>query len=276
MPKRHKFVQPKRERSGPIGELIMGRNCVSEVLRHCPSRLRRVFLAEQLRESDGRGGESRRGTLKSEIERARVSISEVSRHELDAMVGSDSHQGIVAEVSPRQMLSLDDLRQQAESRESLRILALDGVLDPQNFGAILRAAECFGIDAVLWSKNRCAPIGPVVSKASVGASELVPLCAVSNLHQALESLKRAGVWLAGAVVAPDATSVERFEFPRKCAIVMGSEGEGIQPLIEKTLDFRLFISMRGVVSSLNVSQATALMLHALAVQGGNLGDVKAS
>lgn len=254
----------------------MGRNCVSEVLQHRPERLRRVFLAEQQRELDSRGSESRRGVLKSELGVARVPISEVSRQELDAMVGSESHQGVVAEVSQRKLLSLDDVRHLAESREALRILALDGVLDPQNFGAILRAAECFGVDAVLWSKNRCAPLGPVVSKASVGASELVPLCPVSNLHQALESLKRCGVWLAGAVVAPEATPVERFEFPSKCAIVMGSEGEGIQPLIEKSLDFRLFISMLGVVSSLNVSQATALMLHALAAQGGNLRDVKAS
>lgn len=276
MSRRHKFDSPKKDRGSSSGELIMGRNCVTEVIRHSPRRLLRVYLAEESRDGERRNQDGRRGAIKSEVERLQVPIKEVSRRELDGMVGSDSHQGVVAEVSPRSVMSLEDLRVLAESQEDVRILALDGVLDPQNFGAILRAAECFGVDAVLWSKNRSAPIGPVVSKASVGASELVPLCPVSNLHQALETLKRAGVWLAGAVVAPEASPVGSFEFPRKCAIVMGSEGEGLQPLIEKSLDFSLFIEMHGAISSLNVSQATVLMLHAMASQRPKLGDVKVS
>mgnify|MGYP006277481151 CR=1 FL=1 len=253
--------------------LIMGRNCVAEVIRHRPDRLVKVYLAEQ--QGPERSSEPRR-LLEAELKRLGVQVVEVSRRELDDLVQSESHQGVVAEVSNRAFLTLDELRGLAESREDLRVLALDGVLDPQNFGAILRAAECFGVDAVLWSKNRSAPLGPVVSKSSVGASELVPLCPVSNLHQALEALKRVGVWIAGAVVAPDAVALESFEFPRKCVVVMGSEGEGIQPLIEKSLDFRLFVAMHGVVSSLNVSQASTLMLHALAAQRPNLGDVKAT
>jgi 23S rRNA (guanosine2251-2'-O)-methyltransferase len=181
-------------------------------------------------------------------------------------VNSDSHQGVVARVSPRSYLAFDDLLESVREVDAISILALDGVLDPQNFGAILRAAECFGIDAVLWSKNRAAPIGPVVSKVSVGASELVPLCVVSNLHRALEQLKEAGAWLAGTMVAPDAASLDTFEFPEKSVIVMGAEGEGIHQLIEKSLDFKVYLSMAGAIDSLNVSQATAVFLHELAKQ----------
>jgi hypothetical protein len=104
----------------------------------------------------------------------RVPVREVSRRDLEAIVNSDSHQGVVARVEPRSYLSFDDLLESVREVEAISILALDGVLDPQNFGAILRAAECFGIDAVLWSKNRGAPIGPVVSKVSVGAPPGVP------------------------------------------------------------------------------------------------------
>jgi 23S rRNA (guanosine2251-2'-O)-methyltransferase len=178
-------------------------------------------------------------------------------------VQSDSHQGVVARVTPRAFVSLEDLVEKAQSVEQMRLLALDGVIDPHNLGAVLRAAECFGVDAVVWSKNRAAPLGPVVSKVSVGASELVPLCPVGNLHTALEKLKAVGVWTVGAVVSADATRLESFDPPNKWALIMGSEGEGIQRLIEENLDFRVYISMLGELSSLNVSQATAVMLHSL-------------
>jgi 23S rRNA (guanosine2251-2'-O)-methyltransferase len=163
-------------------------------------------------------------------------------------------------------LTEDELLQMAQSRQSLRILALDGIVDPHNFGAVLRAAECFGVDAVVWSKNRSAPLGPVVSKVSVGASELLPLCPVSNLHRVLELLKKHGVWLVGALLKPDAIGLDSFEFPDKSAVIMGSEGEGIQQLIERSLDFHVMIRMDGAISSLNVSQATAVILSELSKQ----------
>jgi 23S rRNA (guanosine2251-2'-O)-methyltransferase len=246
--------------ASPNLDIVMGRNCIEELLAHDPGRIQEIFLAE----SRGGAGEGRKNALRDAVEKARLRIRECSRHELDQMVQSDSHQGVVARVKPRMFLGLEQLLEQARERESIGILALDGVLDPQNVGAILRAAECFGVDAVLWSKNRVAPLGPVVSKVSVGASELVPLCPVSNLHRAIEALKEAGVWSIGAVVTPEATELESFTAPEKWVLVMGSEGEGIQNLIEQNLDFCVYIKMFGAISSLNVSQATAVMLHALA------------
>lgn len=241
-------------------DIIMGRNCVEELLAHDPGRIQEIFLAE----SRGAVGDGRKNALRDAIDNAGLRVRECSRHELDQMVQSDSHQGVVARVKPRMFLGFEQLLEQARERESIGVLALDGVLDPQNVGAILRAAECFGVDAVLWSKNRAATLGPVVSKVSVGASELVPLCPVPNLHRAIEALKEVGVWSVGAVVTPEATELESFKAPEKWVLVMGSEGEGIQHLIEQNLDFCVYIKMFGAISSLNVSQATAVMLHALA------------
>ena len=237
----------------------MGRNCIQELLRHNPERIREVFIAESKTDTSP----SRKSALREAFDAEGIPVRECARHELDQMVQSDSHQGVVARVKPRGFLAFDDLLEQARSEDSIRVLALDGVLDPQNVGAILRAAECFGVDAVLWSKNRAAPLGPVVSKVSVGASELVPLCPVPNLHRAVEALKEVGVWSVGAVVAPEASVLESFDPPQKWVLVMGSEGEGIQHLIEQNLDFRLYIEMLGSISSLNVSQATAVFLHAI-------------
>jgi 23S rRNA (guanosine2251-2'-O)-methyltransferase len=182
----------------------MGRNCVTELIRRSPERVREVFLSEARDDSRSHGNDRRRSMLE-EIERLDISVREVSRRDLDSMVQSDSHQGVVARVLPRPMLEFDELVRIVREEPSARILALDGVLDPQNFGAMLRAAECFGVTAVVWSKNRGAPLGPVVSKVSVGGSELVRLCPVSNLHRALEALKEAGAWSVGAMVAPDAS-----------------------------------------------------------------------
>jgi 23S rRNA (guanosine2251-2'-O)-methyltransferase len=237
----------------------MGRNCLQELLKHDPKRIREVFLADS-REGAAAG---RKSAIRESLEEAGVVIREKSRAELDQMVQSDSHQGVVARVTPRAHLSFDQLIDMARQDDPIKIVAIDGVLDPQNIGAILRAAECFGVDAVIWSKNRAAPLGPVVSKVSVGASELVPLCPVPNLHRAIEALKEVGVWSVGAVVAPDAASLDSFDPPKKWVLVMGSEGEGIQRLIEERLDFRVYISMFGSISSLNVSQATAVFLHRL-------------
>jgi 23S rRNA (guanosine2251-2'-O)-methyltransferase len=265
-PHRHERNAERGVHRAPVvsGDFVMGRNCVQELIRHDSGRLLEVFFSEG-RELGG-GRTDRKQSLHEQVAALRIPVREVSRRDLESMVQSDSHQGVVARVKPRRFLELDELVEMVQERPSIRILALDGVLDPQNFGAILRAAECYRVSAVVWSKNRAAPLGPVVAKVSVGASELVPLCPVANLHMALEKLKAAGVWSVGAMVAPDAIAVESFDFPEKIVLVMGSEGEGVQHLIEKTLDFRVYISMLGEISSLNVSQASAVLLHTAANQ----------
>ena len=246
------------------GDFVMGRNCVEEIVKHAPGRIQEVFLASVNEDAVAGGG--RRRALSDQLRDLGIPLQQRTRTELDDLVGSDSHQGVVARVVPRSLLTIEDLVELTRSARFSRVLALDGVVDPHNFGAVLRAAECFGVDAVVWSKNRAAPMGPVVSKVSVGASELIPLCPVSNLHRVLELLKQEGVWLVGALLSDDAVSLDSFEFPEKCLIVMGSEGEGIQQLIERSLDFRVMIPMSGDISSLNVSQATAVMLSELSKQ----------
>ena len=232
----------------------MGRNCVREVLRAAPDRLLEVYVAER----PDREGEE----LLKQLRSVGIDVSQRSRDALTTLVGSDSHQGVVAAIRDRPYLDLKECEGWGESRDTLLLLMLDSIMDPHNFGAILRAAECFGVDGVLWSRNRGCDITPVVSKVSVGASELVPLIPVSNLAQALERLKKAGIWSVAADVAPDAKSIDDFEFPAKTLIMLGSEGEGLQPLLGREAEFRVTIPLRGKIDSLNVSQAAAVMLAA--------------
>jgi 23S rRNA (guanosine2251-2'-O)-methyltransferase len=261
--------QREKQPTIPEAELVMGLNCIRELLRHSPSRIKELLYAP-FREVSPRGGAvvGRREGLIKEAQRLKVAVRECDRLRLDQIVNSDSHQGVVARVRVREYMDFNELVDRARESESFKIVAIDGVLDPQNVGAILRAAECFGVDAVLWSRNRVAPLGAVVSKVSVGASELLSLCPVANLHRAIETLKGVGVWSIGALVSENAERLSNFESPNKWLLVMGSEGDGIQPLIEKSLDFKLYIEMFGSISSLNVSQATSVFLHRLVCDSG--------
>ena len=239
------------------GRLVMGRNCLEEIVRHKPDSLIEVVI-EQLR----KGGDSRRDQLLGELRRHDIPIREVSPEELTDLVDSDSHQGFVGRVNEITS-ELGELLERHRDDEKSVILLLDSIVDPHNVGAILRAAECFGVHGVVWSKNRGVDRTPVVSKVSVGASELVPCAVVSNLADGARKCKDQGYWLVGAEVGDGAVTLSEFDPPGRVAVILGAEGDGIHDGLRKLLDFKVFIPMRGEIDSLNVSQAAAVMLFAL-------------
>ena len=177
---------------------------------------------------------------------------------LTSLVQSESHQGFVAEVVEREGVDLKSFLKSAP--EKSLVVMCDSITDPQNFGTILRACECFGVDALVYSKNRNVGLTPVVSKASVGGSELVPLIPVSNLADTMKKFQDAGYFSVAAERSDQ--NLYSFEFPQKTLLILGAEGKGIQPLLSKKSDFRIEIPMHGSIDSLNVSQATAVLLSA--------------
>ncbi len=225
----------------------MGKNCIAEVFDERPESIRTIFTVQN-KEQD---------PLIQKILRFGIPLKYVSKHVLEKMVRSESHQSFVAEVDCRPNI---DLRSFLSRDEKGIVLMLDAIYDPQNFGSILRSAECFGALSVVYSKNRGAPLTPVVSKASVGASELIDLIEVSNLATTLELFQKSGYFAVTAEAHPDASSLYSFAFPEKTLLIMGSEGKGVQPLLRKKADIKLVIPMHGKIDSLNVSQATAVIL----------------
>lgn len=224
----------------------MGRNTVREVFRAQPERIKRIFSTKDPEEN----------AFVKELQEAGKPIRQMSEKALTSLLNSDSHQGIAAELKPRSHPDLKEFLK--EEREKSLVLVLDSIFDPQNFGTILRAGECFGADAALYSKNRGASITPAVTKASVGASELMPLIVVSNLAEAVRKLQDAGYFVVVAAVGAEAKNALEFDFPLKTALILGSEGKGVQPLVAKIADAALYIPMRGKIDSLNVSQAAAV------------------
>ncbi len=232
----------------------MGLHAIQEVLKHAPERLLKVFTSVKT------GKQERKGALLQACEERGVPVQHVSFDLLTKMAGSDSHQSFAAQVRGRHFYGAKEFLKEHEEKESLFVLMLDEIHDPQNFGALLRSAECFGVDGVAWSKNRGCDLSPTVAKASCGASELVPLLRVSNLADSAEQFKKAGFEVVAAVADPEAKPLFSYTFAPRTLLIVGSEGEGIQQLLRKKADRLIYIPLSGKVQSLNVAQATAVLL----------------
>ena len=237
-------------------EVLYGLHPVGEALRARPGELDHVSVA---REREARR-EPRLERLLELCRAAGVRVDAEPRDQLTRYARTDAHQGVVAFVRERSFLTLEDLLDTPAKTDNGRFfLALDGVEDPHNLGALLRSADGAGIDGVLLPERRAAPLTATVAKSSAGASEHVRIARVTNLTRALEAMKKAGVWVIGLDErgTPDYTD---FNFRGDCCLVLGSEGTGLHDLVKRTCDFLLCIPMAGSVSSLNVSVAGAVVM----------------
>ncbi len=225
--------------------VIMGKRCLEEWLRHASGMI--VEVRTSLSSSH---------PLVIQMVQKGIKVVFCSKSKLDNLVQTDSHQGIVAYVfSPRTLFSWKDFTNGG-------LLLLDRIYDPQNVGALIRSAECFGISGIVISKNRGCSLTPVVAKASVGANALVPVYRVANLATFVKGAQQHDCQAIATVqpTAPRAVSLYRFEFPKRFVLMMGSEGTGLQPLLIKKADVCLTIPMHGKINSLNVSQAATVCL----------------
>lgn len=225
----------------------MGVHAIEELLRYAPEKLVRLYTVS-----------SKKSELVTLCEKRRIPVTFVSLDQLTQMVGSDSHQSLVAQIKPRLYLEVKEFLEEAPAEAF--VLMLDQIFDPQNFGALLRSAECFGASAVAWSKNRGSDLTPVAAKTSCGASELLPLIRVSNLATAVDQFKEADFEIVAALLDPNSESAYQFSYAPRSVLIVGSEGEGIQPLLRKKADRSIYLPMSGKIQSLNVAQATAALL----------------
>jgi 23S rRNA (guanosine2251-2'-O)-methyltransferase len=187
-----------------------------------------------------------------------------ARETLDRMSGGTPHQGLVAVVSSKPLLSLESVLQQA--REPALIVVLDGVEDPRNLGAVLRTAEAAGADGVLLPERHSAGLTETVARASAGAVEHVRVARVGNLAQTLETLKQRGLWIVGL----DAAGTERWDavdLKRPVALVLGGEGRGMRRLVRERCDRLAALPIDPRIESLNVSVAAGIALWALSRRG---------
>ncbi len=234
-------------------EFIYGRNPVFETLR---ARRRDVF---KLQIADGVQEKGRMTEILNLSAMRKIPIEHVPRIRLDKL--GDSHQGVALEASAYPYVGLEDILDSAKSREEpLFVLILDTLQNPQNLGTIIRTAEAVGVHGVLIPPHRAAEITPAVVSSSAGACEHL-LVAQTNLAQAIGELKKADAWIVGLDENPDSKEPGEIPLNGALAIVVGSEGEGIRPLVLKGCDFLLRLPMQGQIGSLNAAVAGSVALY---------------
>ena len=172
---------------------------------------------------------------------------------------TNNHQGIVATISPISTKKLSDLENRINKNDPCLILILDGITDTKNFGAIIRSAECFGVDYIIISKTGSSPINGETIKSSSGAIFNTPICKVDHIKDAIFFLKEFGVEIIGSDDKA-AKNLYKYKFKSKTAIIMGSEGDGINKSILNICDEKVNIPLHGKLSSLNVSVAAGIFL----------------
>lgn len=236
-------------------EILYGLHPVEEALRSGSRKFDHLCIARERHDQ----------RLQKIIDAARESAVRLRfepREELTRMAHTAAHQGVVAIVRTRELLDLEDLLAGPEPR---LLLGLDGIEDPQNLGALLRTADASGVDGVILTERRAAPLSPVAVKASAGAAEHVRIARVVNLVRALEQLKQQNIWCVG-LDERGTIDYDEYDFTSNTVVVLGREGSGLHDLVRRTCDHLLRIPMAGAVSSLNVSAAGAVVLFEAARQ----------
>jgi 23S rRNA (guanosine2251-2'-O)-methyltransferase len=233
-------------------EIIYGLNPVIEALRGTRKAFE-LFIV-------GTAADKRLEKLLKLAKEKGVPLRNREKADISRLCGTEHHQGVALRVEEFSYTELDDIldRCRASVGKGL-LLVLDGVQDPHNLGAIIRSAACAGAHGVIIPKDRAAGITPTVEKSSAGAVETVPVAQVVNVAQTLEELKKDGFWIFGASDSAPAV-LFRQDFTDAVVLVIGSEGEGIRPLVRKRCDALFSIPMQGGVSSLNASVAAGVAL----------------
>lgn len=237
-------------------QLLYGLHSVEEAIRSGNRRLTAVMVAKNRRDA-------RLQSILDACQAAGIPVQLEAKEQLTRMARTESHQGVVAVVAERGYCSLQDLLH--PRGKPLFLLALDGVEDPHNLGALLRTADGAGVDGVLLPERRAASVNATVVKTSAGAAEHVRIARVTNLVRSLEELKRANLWAVG-LDERGSHPYDSFDFRCDCVLVLGGEGSGLHDLVRRTCDHLLRIPMAGQVTSLNVSVAGAVVMYEAARQ----------
>ena len=266
-PRRERVTRPAKPAPAPapaevkdpdeLPFLIFGRNAVKEAVKAGRS-IDKILVQT---EPDG--------SLKEIValaKDARIIVHEVNRRKLDEAClpfghggKTANHQGIVAYTAGVEYCNVADiLNLAAEKGEKPFVVVLDGVEDPHNLGSIIRSADCAGAHGVILGKHRSAPVTAAAVKSSAGASEHMLIARVVNISAALEELKAAGLWIAGADMAGE--SMYKQDMTGAFALVIGNEGEGLSRLVRERCDYLVSIPMSGHVDSLNAGVAAGILL----------------
>lgn len=241
--------------------IIYGVNPILEAIRSHSERVRYVGVARE--------ETARHQRLIAEAKRAGVAVRNLAADQIDRLAGRGVHNGVVAEISETAFADFDEV---IAAEETTFVLILDSITDPQNFGAILRVADGFGVDLVVIPEHDSVGLTPVAVKASAGASEWVPVAQATNLARTIETLQKAGYWVYAAADGGDPP--QAIDLRGKVALVVGNEGKGIRRNVLDHCDRVVTIPMQGHIESFNVATAAAVLCYEVRRQQGDPASAK--
>jgi len=237
--------------SGLGGEQVEGRRAVLELLRAGKRRVRTVYVSSAV---------SRDDNVEEIVARAANAMKVVPPERVAQLARTDVHQGVVAMASALRPADVDDLL----AEDGAFLVALDGVTDPRNLGAVMRSAETAGATGLVITRHRSAHVTPAVTKAAAGAIEYLPVAVVGGIPAALERAARAGCWSVGLDETGEQSLFDLDLADQRIILVLGAEGRGLARLTRERCDVLVRIPMHGHVASLNVAAAATLACHEIA------------
>jgi len=232
---------------------IYGQKPVEELLKAKPKQIEKVYVRNNLQHETI-------NKLKTICDQNRIPFLRVPGKKIFNLVGKVNDQGIVAQKSFIEYLNLIEWLQEQNLKTNLGVLVLDGIQDPHNTGAIIRSAAAAGISAVVVPKHGQSPINATVHKTSAGNLHKIPVIRSHDTKNAITDLKSAGFYIAG-LSGRSKKSIWELDFKKPIAFIIGNEGEGIQPDIERKCDTLAYIPMKNNVESLNASVSAALISY---------------
>jgi 23S rRNA (guanosine2251-2'-O)-methyltransferase len=248
----------RRDGKGLGGQQVEGRQAVRELLVAGSRRVSELWVSADL------AGDESVADIEALARAGRVPVAHVAKGKLEARARSEAPQGVIAFAAELEEADLDTLLRGRRGRPPF-LVAVDGVTDPGNLGAILRSCDGAGVDGVLIPRHRAVHVTPTVAKAAAGAVEHVPLALVGGLPATLTRLRGARIWVIGLDDAADRSLFELGDLAGDgICLVLGAEGAGLSRLVRERCDAVVSIPMRGRLSSLNVSAAAALAVYEVA------------
>ena len=232
---------------------IEGRNAVLELLESGKD-INKIYITK---------GE-KHGSINKIIAKAkekRIVLVEKDKRQMEEIAQTPNYQGVIAIVPPFEYCEIEDILEEAKNRqEEPFVLILDGIEDPHNLGSIIRTAETAGIHGIIIPKRRAASVNSTVSKVSAGAVQYMKIARVTNISDAIQKLKDAGLWICGTDIATK-TYYDEQDLTGALGIVIGNEGQGMSEKVKKNCDFLVKIPMKGKITSLNAAVSTGIVIY---------------
>jgi 23S rRNA (guanosine2251-2'-O)-methyltransferase len=201
--------------------------------------------------------------ITGEAKKRGVKVSQLSTARFKELSKTENTQGVIALKSGIKYYSLHEIISASKKSKYPLILIMESIQDPHNVGAILRSAECAGVDGVLITQRESASMTEVVEKASAGAVSHLKLCKINNVNQTISELKNEGYWIVGSSLSENSKDYYSIDFKSPIVLIIGNEEKGIKSLTAKNCDHLVEIPMKGKIQSLNVSVAAGVLLFAI-------------